>query len=317
MDKPTVLFIVGPTASGKTDAAVSAALALGGEVVSADSIQIYRGLDKGSAKPTEEEKRGVPHHLIDIVDYTDGDYNVACFARDAARAIGDIVSRGRIPIVAGGTGLYVNSLLYPLDFTEVKPDRELRERLMAEEEDSPGILYERLSKLDPEAHARLHPNDLKRIVRALEVAYLTGSSMTEQGGDFLNEREGEIPYKPIIAGLTMDRAQLYERINLRVDMMLENGLEQEARALYEASGGNPPLSLQAIGYKQFIAYFEGTATYEETVELIKRETRRFAKRQIAWFKRDKRIAWFDPADCESKEKLHEAIIGYFKEEMEK
>lgn len=317
MEKPVVLFIVGPTASGKTDAAVSCALSLNGEVVSADSIQIYRGLDKGSAKPTPEEKRGVEHHMIDVVDHTFGDYNVACFARDASECIARIVSKGKIPIVAGGTGLYINSLLYPLDFTAVKPDRSLREELMREEEASPGTLYEILKTVDPSAAQRLHPNDVKRIVRALEVAKVTGSSMTEQGGDFLNSREKEIPFIPVIAGIAMDRALLYSRIDKRVDIMLENGLEEEARSLYESVGRKPTLALQAIGYRQFIAYFEGEATYEETVEIIKRETRRFAKRQIAWFKRDKRIRWFDQADYTDKEAMHSAIIEYFAEEIKK
>ena len=316
MEKNTVFFIVGPTACGKTDAAVSAALALDGEVVSADSIQIYRGLDRGSAKPTEEEKRGVVHHMIDIVGWEEEDYNVARFARDAAECIEEIASRGKTPIVAGGTGLYVNSLLYPLDFTSVLPDPGLRERLTEEEAASPGCLYERLKEADPAAAERLHPNDLKRIVRALEVFESSGVSLTDHGGDFLNEKEREIGFEPVIAGVAMDRARLYERINKRVDIMLENGLEEEARALWLASGKKPPLALQAIGYKQFIAYFEGKAGYDETVELIKRETRRFAKRQISWFKRDKRIRWFD-ADKVTKAELHQEIISYFKEERER
>lgn len=314
-EKPTVLFIVGPTASGKTDAAVHAALKLNGEVISADSIQIYRGLDKGSAKPTEEEKRGIKHHLIDIVDYTREDYNVACFLKDAAETIEDIVKRGKMPIVAGGTGLYVNSLLYPLTFTEVKPDPKLREELLQKETERTGTLYERLKECDPESAARLHPNDLKRIVRALEVYILTGRTITEQGGDFLNSRENDIPFIPIIAGINMDRALLYERINKRVDMMLKNGLSYEALELYERARRKQVLSLQAIGYKQFIAYYEGLATYDETVELIKRDTRRFAKRQISWFKRDKRIRWFCLDEYASKEALNEAILDYFVKEL--
>ena len=314
MTKPVVYFIVGPTASGKTDAAVSCALAMNGEIISADSIQIYKGLDKGSAKPTEEEKRGVPHHLIDFVDYACEDYNVACFAKDASACIEDILSRGKTPIVAGGTGLYVNSLLYPLDFTAVKPDAELRKALLAEEAEESGALYKRLEALDPESARRLHPNDLKRIVRALEVAITTGISISEQGGDFLNERNADIPFIPVIAGLTMDRAALYERIDRRVDVMLSNGLEEEVRNLYEACGRRQVLALQAIGYKQFISYFEGEATYDETVALIKRETRRFAKRQIAWFKRDKRIRWFDTLAFTDKQSLHNAIIDYFGKE---
>lgn len=312
MNKPVVYFIVGPTASGKTEAAVHCALEMNGEVVSADSIQIYRGLEKGSAKPSEEEKKGVPHHLIDIVDYTCEDYNVACFAKDAALCIEDILARGKTPIVAGGTGLYVNSLLYPLDFTAVKPDPAIRKRLIEEETISPGCLYSRLSEVDPVSAKRLHPNDLKRIVRALEVAECTGKSLTEQGGDFLNERNAEIPFIPVIAGITMDRSLLYDRINRRVDIMLANGLEEEALKLYLSCGKRPVLALQAIGYKQFIAYFGGEASYEETVELIKRETRRFAKRQISWFKRDKRIRWFDTADYPDREYMNEAIADYFK-----
>ena len=317
MDKPIVFFIVGPTAAGKTDAAVSAALAMNGEVVSADAIQIYRRLDKGSAKPSEEEKRGVKHHLIDIVDYTDEDYNVARFSADAARVIDDIIARGKTPIVAGGTGLYVNALLYPLDFTQVKPDRALRERLMREEEEFPGSLYERLCEVDPDSAARLHRNDKKRIVRALEVYELTGETLTSQGGDFLNGREEGIPYEPVVAGLTMERSLLYERIGRRVDMMLANGLKEEAISLYNEAGRRELLSLQAIGYKQFIAFYEGEATYEETVELIKRETRRFAKRQTAWFKRDGRIRWFRADEYPEKAKLHEDVIRYFTEERER
>ena len=317
MAKNTVFFIVGPTACGKTDAAVSAALALDGEVVSADSIQIYRGLDKGSAKPTEEEKRGVPHHMIDVVDRFEEDYNVARFASDAAKCIDDISSRGKTPIVAGGTGLYLNSLLYPLDFTEVLPDRELRERLANEEASSPGCLYERLKEADPVSAERLHPNDIKRIVRALEVYELTGKSLTDHGGDFLNDREREIGFEPVIAGITMERSRLYDRINKRVEIMLSNGLEEEAKSLWLASGKKPKLALQAIGYRQFIAYFEGEATHDETVEIIKRETRRFAKRQIAWFKRDKRIRWFDADVFADRAELHQAIITYFKEERDR
>lgn len=317
MSRPVVFFIVGPTASGKTDAAVSAALALNGEVISADAIQIYRGLDVGSAKPTSEEMRGVPHHLIDFVDHTCGDYNVACFARDASALIGDITARGKAPIVAGGTGLYVNSLLYPLDFTAAPPDPSLRARMEAEEENEPGSLYARLEKVDPVSAARLHPNDRKRIIRALEVYEKTGVSLTDHGGDFLNESEREIPFSPVIACLLPERSVLYERIDRRVDIMVANGLEQEARRLWEGSDRVPPLSLQGIGYRQFIAYFEGEATFEETVALIKRDTRRFAKRQIAWFKREKRARFFDPGDYPDKSSLHCEIIRFFREEKER
>ena len=317
MAKPVVFFIVGPTASGKTDAAVEAALKLDGEVISADAIQIYRGLDKGSAKPTIEEMRGIKHHMIDIVDHTCEDYNVARFASDAMHCIEDVVSRGKAPIVAGGTGLYVNALLYPLNFTEVKPDNELRQRLMKEENAEPGILHDRLKEVDPKSAARLHPNDVKRIVRALEVYELTGKTLTEHGGDFLNDKNEQIPFLPVIAGICMERSKLYDRIDRRVDVMLENGLVEEAEKLYFGSDRKPLLSLQAIGYKQFSAYFAGEATLEETVALIKRETRRFAKRQIAWFKRDKRIRWFDRDEYDTQKELNSAITEYFTEERER
>lgn len=317
MKKPLVFFIVGPTASGKTDAAVYAALEFDGEVISADSIQIYRELNKGTSKPTEEEKKGATHHLIDIVDFECEDYNVACFKKDAESFISDIVSRGRAPIVAGGTGLYVNSLLYPLDFTSVKPDEGIRSKLLSLEESAPGSLYEKLKTVDPETAGRLHPNDLKRIVRALEVYESTGASLTEHGGDFSNRRGEEIPFRPVIAGINMDRARLYERINARVDRMLQDGLLEEALDLYNRAGRKQTLSLQAIGYKQLIAYFNGEAKYDEAVELIKRDTRRYAKRQISWFKRDERIRWFNAEEYGSKEKLNVAITEYFSEEKKK
>ncbi len=314
MAKPTVFFIVGATATGKTAAAVDIALKVGGEVISADAIQIYRGLDKGSAKPDSEEMKGVPHHFIDIVDYTCDDYNAARFSADALKCIEEIIRRGRVPIVAGGTGLYVNSLVYPLNFTAVKPNELLRAALIADEEASPGTLYERLRMLDADAAARLHPNDTKRIVRALEVCLTTGTSLTAQAGDFLNTRNTQISIRPIMAGITMDRALLYQRINRRVDIMLENGLVDEAKRLYDACGSRDIHSMQAIGYKQLIAWFEGECTYEEAVEAIKRETRRFAKRQIAWFKRDDRIRWFDALEYDTPAKLYDAMYDYFVKE---
>lgn len=314
MNKPAVLFIVGPTASGKTDAAVEAALRLNGEVISADAIQIYRGLNVGSAKPTAEEMRGVPHHLIDFVDYTAEDYNVARFAKDASQLIRDISSRGRLPIVAGGTGLYVNSLLYPLDFTAAPPDAALRAALEAEEDASPGTLHERLRAVDPVSAARLHPNDRKRLIRALEVFKNTGRTLTEHGGDFLNERGADIPFFPVIVRLEPDRAALYERIGRRVDMMLENGLEREVMELWQGCGRRQPLSLQGIGYRQFICYFEGEATYDEAVSLIKRDTRRFAKRQVSWFKREGRARGFDPGAYPDRESFYKDIISYFTQE---
>ncbi|MBR6429543.1 MAG: tRNA (adenosine(37)-N6)-dimethylallyltransferase MiaA [Clostridia bacterium] len=315
--KPTVLFIVGPTASGKTDAAVEAALRLNGEVISADAIQIYRELNVGSAKPTKEEMRGVAHHLLGFLDYRDGSYNAARFAKDASRLIREISARGRLPVVAGGTGLYVNSLLYPLDFTAAPPDPRLREALEREEDASPGSLHKRLTGVDPASAARLHPNDRKRVIRALEVYETTGRTLTSHGGDFLNERREEIPFYPVIVRLEPDRAVLYERIGRRVDAMLENGLEEEVMRLWRGCGGQAPLSLQGIGYRQFICYFEGEATRSEAVLLIKRDTRRYAKRQVAWFKREQRARGFDPGAYPDRAALYDGIVEYFIEEAAK
>ena len=196
------------------------------------------------------------------------------------------------------------------------PDKTIRDSLLSEEAQRPGALYERLKTIDPVSAERLHKNDIKRIVRALEIYETSGVTLTESGGDFLNERREEIPFVPVIAGLTMDRRLLYDRINRRVDLMLENGLCDEAWRMYDGCGRKQVLSLQAIGYKQLICYFNGEATYEEAVELIKRDTRRYAKRQISWFKRDKRIKWFDYGDYSDKQELLEAIVDYFKKERE-
>lgn len=312
MKKPIVYFIVGPTACGKTAAAVELALKMQpAEVISADAIQIYRGLDKGSAKPTNDEKKGIKHHMIDIVDYTNDGYNVAKFKEDASKRIEMMCKSAITPIVAGGTGLYVNSLIFPLNFTTIEPNADIRKRLMEEENTNPGVLYNRLNELDSVAGARLHPNDTKRIIRALEIYESSGNTMTSYGGDFSNNRCIEIPYEPVIAGITMERSKLYDKINDRVDQMIRSGLENEAFGLFKGADGHKLPSLQAIGYKQFGAYFNGECSHEETIETIKRETRRFAKRQLSWFKRDERIRWFN-ADCyDNVNEMHKHIYEYF------
>ncbi len=313
MCKATVFFIVGPTASGKTAAAVAVARATDGEIVSADAFQIYRGIEIGTAKPTVEEMQGVTHHLIDITDCTDSTFNVARFREESMSAIEKIFRSDKQPIVAGGTGLYVNSLVYPLDFTSVAPNEEIRGRLIEQEKNEPGFLYSRLCIVDPVSAKRLHPNDQKRIIRAIEVFECSGKSLTDLGGDFANERRQEIPYHPVMAGITMRREILYDRINRRVDIMLENGLVDEAKAIFDSGVDLSLPSMHAIGYRQLFAYFKGEYSYEDAVEAIKRETRRFAKRQISWFKRDERILWFDADEYASAADMHEAMIGYFTE----
>lgn len=310
-NKIKIGLIVGPTASGKTAASIALAKKLDAEIVSADSIQVYRGMDIGSAKPTMEERQGIPHHLMDAVDIDSPRFSVAEYRRMAEEAIEDIINRGKYPLIVGGTGLYVNSLIYPLNFTTVASDEKLRAKLAALEQAQKGAVYALLKKEDPKAAERLHPNDTKRIIRALEVVRLTGKPIDDHGGDFANSANAEIPYQPTIIGLTMPREALYERINLRVDIMLEQGLLDEAKAIYDAGYDASLPALQGLGYKQLFKYFGGEYTLEQTIDAIKLETRRFAKRQLTWFRRDKRIIWFDISDYPDKDALNDAIYRIF------
>ncbi len=310
MGKIRLILIVGPTASGKTAAAVYAAKKLNGEIISADSIQVYRGMDIGSAKPTMEERCGVPHHLMDAVDIDSPKFSVAEFRSMAGEAIADITARGKQPIVAGGTGLYINSLVFPLSFTEVRSDDGLRAELMEiENKEGRGGLHRLLSKEDPVSAERLHPNDTKRIVRALEVVRLTGKPIDAHGGDFSNKAGADIPYDPVMIGLTMPRELLYDRINRRVDTMIQNGLIDEARAIYDAGYDRSLPALQGLGYRQLFRVFDGEYTLEEGIEVIKQETRRFAKRQFTWFRRDERIHWLDVSRFNEADELGEAVCS--------
>lgn len=318
MEKEKIFVLVGPTASGKTEAAIGVAERINNvrkrnavEIVSADSIQIYRGLDIGSAKPNADEMNGIPHHLLDFVDYSDPSFNVAMYRRTATDVIHSINERNGIPIVVGGTGLYINSLVYPLNFSEAKPNFQRREVLAKLEEDSPGSLHRMLSEIDAETSARLHPNDIKRIIRAIEVYEQTGQTLSDAGGDFSNERGKDIEFFPIMAGLKMDRKLLYERIEKRIDIMLESGLIKEVENLLASNPNRSLPALQGLGYKQLIMYLDGKYTLDEAINLIKRDTRRFAKRQISWFKRDKRIRWFDSEEYSSKDELVDAIFEYY------
>lgn len=308
-DKPKIYLIVGPTACGKTACSIEIAKRMNAEIISADSIQIYKTLDIGSAKPTKEEMSGVPHHLLDCVEIDDTGFNVAVYRERAAELIRDIVSRGKKPLIVGGTGLYVNSLIFPLDFSAAGPDFDRRDELAEIERAKPGTLHEMLQSIDPMTAKRLHVNDTKRLIRAIEVYEQTGKTLSSHGGDFANERGGEIEFEPLIAGITMDRALLYSRIEKRVDLMIEQGLLAEVDAILEKGYDLSLPALQGLGYKQLIAFRNGEYTFDEAVELIKRDTRRFAKRQISWFKRDKRIRWF--AADELGEEMPQKIMEYF------
>ncbi|HBU12841.1 MAG TPA: tRNA (adenosine(37)-N6)-dimethylallyltransferase MiaA [Clostridiales bacterium] len=286
--KQEVYVVCGPTATGKSALAVALAKKLGGEVVSADSMQVYRKMDIGTAKPTQEERQGIAHHMLDIVD-PDEAYSVAQYQRQAGECIADILTRNRVPILAGGSGLYINAITHSLDFSGPACNDALREELLS----LPGEkLFEMLRSEDPEAARRIHPNNVKRVIRAIEIARTEPRTMPY---DF-EGTSGEYAFR--IVGLTLERPALYRRIDSRVDRMMELGLVEEAGMLYNTYGSGLP-SMQAIGYKEFAPYFQGAASLEDVVFTIKRNTRRFAKRQCTWFARDSRIVWIDVSKYDS------------------
>lgn len=291
-EKIKILCVVGPTASGKTGLSIELAKALDGEIISADSMQIYKGLSIASAAPTSEEMQGIPHHLIEFLDTNDA-FTVADYTALARQKISEVAARGKTPIIVGGTGLYINSLVDNIEFIGQETDNTVRERLTNEYKSLGGeAMLEKLREIDPDAAATLHPNNDRRIIRALEIYELTGRTLTQQN---ILSRQNESPYDPIMIGLNYtDRATLYERINRRVDLMLENGLLDEARAAFERRTKATDGAVQAIGHKEFFDFFEGNITLDEAVELLKRSTRRYAKRQLTWFLRDERINWIYP-----------------------
>lgn len=307
--KQRIACIVGPTACGKTALSIRVAQLLCAEIVSADSVQVYRGLDIGSAKPTMEEQQGVPHHLIDCIDIDRAGFSVSEYREMAIRAIQDIAARGKLPLVVGGSGLYVNALTYPLNFA-IPSDPAVREQLeVLFPPEAMQRAWDALHAIDAQTAARLHPNDRKRIIRALEVHACSGRPLSAFGNDFANSAGADTPFDPMMIGLTMDRELLYQRIDARVDAMLEQGqgLLEEARRIAALGLSRRLPAMQSIGYRQLFAYFDGDCTYETAIEEIKRETRRFAKRQIAWFKRDERIRWFNVSE-EPLECLAETIV---------
>jgi tRNA dimethylallyltransferase len=236
---------------------------------------------------------GIMHHMIDVTDIGDRSFSVVEYTRLADICIRNLLDEGNIPLVAGGTGLYINALTYPLNFTRAPADPKLRNELWERETAEPGCLYDLLRKVDPESAERLHPNDKKRIIRAIEIYESTGSTLTSYGADFSNKSEREPPFDPVMFGLTMPREILYDRINKRVDEMMRRGLLEEVRSIEQKGYDHSLPALQGLGYKQLLSHLRGECTREEAVELIKQETRRFAKRQWTWFKRDKRIQWID------------------------
>ena len=289
-EKTPLLIVAGPTATGKSDSAVELALRMNGEVISADSMQVYRGMDIGSAKVTVGEMRGVPHHLIDCADPSEN-WNVVRFQKEARRAVQDIASRGRLPILCGGTGFYIQALLYDIDFTQMEENTPLRDRLSTlAAEKGPEAVHALLLEKDPASAAAIHPNNLKRVIRAIEFMEESGGSIAAHNS---RQRERESAYRSVFFVLTMDRARLYERIDRRVDIMMERGLVDEVAGLRAMGIQRDSTSMQGIGYKQIYGYLDGEYDLEEAVRLIKRDTRHFAKRQLTWFKREKDVIWTD------------------------
>lgn len=312
MSKIPLLVIVGATASGKTSLGIGMAKAFDGEVISADSMQIYKGMGIATAAPTEQEMEGIPHHLINFLD-VDEQFSVARYVELAGECIRDVHSRGKLPIIVGGTGLYINSLIDNIEFVDCGGDEQYRYqlRLRAETEGAQSLLDE-LMLIDKETASRLHPNNLGRIIRALELYKSSGITMSEQ---IERSRRNPSPYAPVIIGIDyLDRANLYDRINRRVDIMLQNGLVDEARDMLKRA---EKTSAQAIGHKELQMYFDGTATLEQAADNLKMQTRRYAKRQLTWFRRDGRINWIYADDAEAQESVLERAKRIYLEEGEK
>ncbi|MBP3463215.1 MAG: tRNA (adenosine(37)-N6)-dimethylallyltransferase MiaA [Clostridia bacterium] len=304
MNKPKVIVIAGPTASGKTSLSIELAKRINGEIISSDSMQIYKDMTIGTAKPTTEEMDGIKHYLIDFVS-PDKRYSVAEFKKDAENAIEDILKKGKIPIVVGGTGLYIDTLIYGIEYPEIDFDENYRNELMriADSEDGLEKLYEEAKSIDEDAVKKISPNDKKRITRILEIYKATGKTKTEL--EKLS-RENDVKYDYKVFAINMDREKLYERINLRVDLMIEQGLVEEVEKLVKKYK-DFPTAMQGLGYKEVVEFFEDKLTQDEMIDKIKQESRRYAKRQLTWFRKNKDIIWID--GLEEKEKNIELIIN--------
>ena len=310
MKKIPLVILTGPTAVGKTNLSIQLAKKMNMEIISADSMQIYKYMDVGSAKVTEDEMNGVKHYLIDEVtpDYS---FSVSEFQERANDYINQIVKKGKLPLVTGGTGLYLNSLIYNMDFAKSDADNELREMLRVElEENGIDYMYEKLKSLDVEAANRIHKNNTKRVIRAIEVC-MSGKKMSDFSNDLkLNEK-----YEPIIIVLNRDREHLYRRINKRVDIMISQGLEDEVKTLLNMGYSSDLVSMQGIGYKEIIKYLNNEYTYEEAIEIIKRDSRRYAKRQLTWFRRYENAKWFDLDNYNDEKILLDDVISYIEKKV--
>lgn len=300
-----LIILTGPTAVGKTALSIDLAKAVNGEIISADSMQVYKKMDIGTAKITAAEMQGVKHHLIDILDPGE-DFNVVLFKEYALKAMEDIYSRGRIPIIVGGTGFYIQALLYDIDFEENDNDMSYREELQnLASLHGNNYIHDMLGKVDPESAEKIHANNVKRVIRALEFYKKTGTKISEHNE---TESQKKSPYNFEYFVLCDDRAKLYDKIDRRIDIMLEDGLVDEVRGLVAEGYDRSLVSMQGLGYKEIIDYLQGRCSFDEAVYTLKRDTRHFAKRQITWFKREKHVTWVNKNEYESEADILEYML---------
>lgn len=312
MDKnmKPLIILTGPTAVGKTALSIGLAKAVDGEIISADSMQVYRKMNIGTAKIEPEEMQGVRHHLIDILDPAE-EFNVVLFKKYALRAMEDIYSRGKIPIIVGGTGFYIQALLYDIDFEENDNDMSYREKLQnLADTHGKTFLHDMLVEVDPESAEKIHENNVKRVIRALEFYKKTGIKISEHNE---TESQKESPYNFEYFVLNDDRQKLYDRIDRRIDIMLEAGLLDEVKLLVSEGYSRELVSMQGLGYKEIIDYIQGRCTLDEAVYTLKRDTRHFAKRQITWFKREKHVTWVDKSEYDSKSEILSFMLDRLRE----
>ena len=311
--KKPMVILTGPTAVGKTALSIELAKRINGVIISADSMQVYKHMDIGSAKITKEEMQGVKHYLIDELE-PDEEFHVVKFVQLAKKYLEEIYAEGKIPIVTGGTGFYIQALLYDIDFTEQESDTAYREELehIAKEKGNEA-LHAMLDEVDPASAEAIHANNVKRVIRALEFYHLTGNRISEHNE---KERQKTSPYQFAYFVLTDDRAKLYERIDRRVDLMIEQGLVEEVKQLKQLGCHRDMVAMQGLGYKEILAYLEGEYTLEQAIYVIKRETRHFAKRQLTWFKREREVCWWNKSDyANAEEKLLEDMLQVLQEKQ--
>ncbi len=314
MALPKIIVVIGPTAVGKTKISVEIAKKLNTEIISADSMQIYKCMDIGTAKVTESETLGVKHHMIDIID-PDESFSVSEFQKEVFKIINELHIGNKIPVIAGGSGLYINSIIYDLDFSQTRANEEVRNYYYSiYEKKGSAELIKLLKQVDPISAQKIHEHNIKRIIRALEVYKITGKPYSELN---INFRQENCKFNFIIIGLTMERELLYRRINSRVDEMINEGLFDEVSHLYKKGYDENLVSMQGIGYKEIISYLKGEIDRTEAIRILKRDTRRFAKRQFTWFSKDKRIKWFNIEENnfgQSKSNIYNYILNRLKED---